>query len=118
MEGIDNFAKVQILCRANIEMRSFWKTAVPVLCFAMICGAGIGWHAWRARANDFKLAQDANVCRARAEHGDARAQADLGYMYAHAQGVPLNYSEALTWYRKAADQGDTVRMSPLSVEVR
>jgi TPR repeat protein len=95
-------------------MSSFWKTAAPVLCFAVICGAAIGWHACRARASDFRLAQDAKVCRARAEHGDARAQADLGYMYAHGRGVPLNYSEALTWYRKAADQGDAMGQDGLA----
>ena len=33
------------------------------------------------------------------------AQYGLGLMYADGLGVEQNYAEALTWYRKAADQG-------------
>jgi uncharacterized protein len=40
-----------------------------------------------------------------AEKGDARAQFDLGFMHAYGWGVQRNPSEAITWYRKAADQG-------------
>lgn len=38
-----------------------------------------------------------------AEKGDAGAQGSLGNIYRHAH----NYVEAVKWYRKAADQGDT-----------
>ena len=34
------------------------------------------------------------------------AQYNLGVMYANGDGVPQNYSEAMKWYRRAADQGD------------
>jgi uncharacterized protein len=37
--------------------------------------------------------------------GDARAQAYLGYMFAHGQGVPQNYMLAAGWYRCASQQG-------------
>jgi len=37
--------------------------------------------------------------------GDARAQAFLGFMYAHGQGVPQNYIVSAGWYRCASDQG-------------
>jgi len=40
-----------------------------------------------------------------AEKGDARAEFDFGFMHAYGWGVPRNPAEALTWYRKAADQG-------------
>ena len=40
-----------------------------------------------------------------AEQGDARAQYNLGVMYDHGYGVPLNDKEAVKWYRKAAEQG-------------
>jgi uncharacterized protein len=40
-----------------------------------------------------------------AEKGDARAQFDIGFMHAYGWGVPRNPTEAITWYRKAADQG-------------
>lgn len=87
-------------------MRSFWKIAVPVSCVAVICGAAIIWQVYRSKANELKLAEDTRVCRAGAEQGDARAQANLGYMYSHGQGVLQDYVEAVRWYRKAADQGD------------
>ena len=34
-----------------------------------------------------------------------KAQHNLGVMYANGKGVPLDYAEALKWYRMAADQG-------------
>jgi uncharacterized protein len=40
-----------------------------------------------------------------AEHGDADAQFLIGTSYHEGEGVPRDYVEALTWYRKAADQG-------------
>ena len=41
-----------------------------------------------------------------AEAGDARAQAALGSLYIHGQGVAVDYAEALRWTRSAAEQGD------------
>lgn len=40
-----------------------------------------------------------------AEKGDARAQFNIGYMYANGWGVKRNLAEAIKWYRKAAEQG-------------
>ena len=40
-----------------------------------------------------------------AEKGDARAEFDIGFMHDYGWGVPRNPAEAITWYRKAADQG-------------
>jgi V8-like Glu-specific endopeptidase len=40
-----------------------------------------------------------------AEKGDARAEFDIGFMHAYGWGVQRNPAEAITWYRKAADQG-------------
>jgi TPR repeat protein len=40
-----------------------------------------------------------------AVQGDSRAQAYLGFMYAHGQGVAQNYVVAAAWYRCAGDQG-------------
>ena len=39
-----------------------------------------------------------------AELGNAAAQYKLGVMYDQGQGVPQDYAQALSWYRKAADQ--------------
>ena len=88
-------------------MRVPWKIAVPISCIALIFGAALTWHAFRVRAKGLKLAQDATVFRLRAEQGDAKAEANLGRLYSHGQGVQQDYVEALRWYRKAAEQGDT-----------
>jgi hypothetical protein len=43
--------------------------------------------------------------QAKAEKGDAEAQFYLGVMYENGNGVLKDYTEAVKWYRKAADQG-------------
>jgi uncharacterized protein len=45
------------------------------------------------------------LLRPLAEQGVAPAQHDLGVMYANGQGVPQDYATAVSWYRKAAEQG-------------
>ena len=42
-----------------------------------------------------------------AERGDPDAQNYLGWMYSHGSGVRRNKVEAIKWYRKAAEQGDS-----------
>ena len=44
--------------------------------------------------------------RTRAEAGDAEAQCQLGWLYAH--GGRNNNNEAVRWYRLAAEQGHIV----------
>jgi TPR repeat protein len=41
----------------------------------------------------------------KAEAGEAAAQNSLGKMYEGSSGVPVDYGEAVKWYRRAADQG-------------
>ena len=43
---------------------------------------------------------------ASAEKGDARAQFNLGVMYANGRGVLRDDAEGVRWYRLAADQGN------------
>jgi TPR repeat protein len=40
-----------------------------------------------------------------AEQGDARAQTNLGHLYADGKGVPQNDAKAVKWFRTAAEQG-------------
>jgi TPR repeat protein len=40
-----------------------------------------------------------------AEQGAPHAQYNIGLMYAHGYGVPLDLSQAAQWYRKSAEQG-------------
>ena len=48
---------------------------------------------------------DAAAIRAKAEAGDAKAQAHLGQLYVKGEGVTNSYKEAARWYRLAASQG-------------
>lgn len=41
-----------------------------------------------------------------AEHGDVRAQYDLGVLYDTGEGVPQDSHEAMSWYHRAAEQGE------------
>jgi hypothetical protein len=43
--------------------------------------------------------------KALAEHGNARAQFNLGVMYRQGHGVPQDDQEAVEWWNKAAEQG-------------
>ncbi len=40
-----------------------------------------------------------------ADQGDAQAQFELGFKYAHGQGVSRDDQEAVRWFRLAAEQG-------------
>jgi TPR repeat protein len=40
-----------------------------------------------------------------AEAGDADAQTMLGIIYEEGLAIPHDYAAAMTWYRRAADQG-------------
>ena len=44
--------------------------------------------------------------RTKAEKGNVLAQAKLGLIYGNGLGMPVDYVEAVKWYRKAAEQGD------------
>jgi TPR repeat protein len=52
---------------------------------------------------------------ARAQQGDATAQAELGWRYASGEGLPQNHAEAVKWFRKAADQGNVAAQVNLGV---
>jgi TPR repeat protein len=52
--------------------------------------------------------ENLETLRQLANEGNAKAQIDLGLMYANGHGVPQDHAEAVKWYRKAADQGDDV----------
>ena len=43
--------------------------------------------------------------RIKAEQGDAKAQNNLGVMYANGEGVARDDKQAAFWFRKAAEQG-------------
>ncbi len=61
-------------------------------------------EASAAAAHDYFRA--ARIFLDLAAQGDPRAQAYLGFMYAHGEGVPQNYVVAAQWYRCAGGQGN------------
>jgi hypothetical protein len=82
----------------------------------VVSGASIVWWVHREKAIESrKLSDAASETRARAEQGDAKAQANLASLYSHGKGVPQDYGEALRWYRKSADQGDAKAEDGLAV---
>ena len=48
---------------------------------------------------------DIATLKAKANNGDAEAQYNLGLAYSNGEGVIQSYSQAVYWYRKAAEQG-------------
>ena len=61
------------------------------------------------------LPKDFKSLKALAEKGDARAQNELGFMYANGKGVPQDFKEAVAWFRKVALQGDAKAQNNLGV---
>ena len=55
-------------------------------------------------AGDFRGAREQWLSLA--EAGDANAQAALGSLHIHGEGVPVDFREALKWTQLAANQGD------------
>ena len=47
--------------------------------------------------------------------GNSDAQHNLGVMYDNGQGVTQDYAAAMSWYRKAAEQGDAYAQTNLGV---
>lgn len=65
------------------------------------------WQAARLhKAGDTALA--VAIWKAWAGRGNIDAYYNLAIIHQHGDGVPLDYSEAMRWYRLAADQGDKV----------
>ena len=55
------------------------------------------------------------IFKALADQGNARAENELGLMNENGEGIPLNYPEAMTWYRKAAEGGYPLAQCNLGV---
>ena len=49
----------------------------------------------------------------KAEKGDATAQHDIGTMYYYGDGVAQDYSEAVKWWRMAAQDGHPLALEAL-----
>lgn len=86
---------------------TMWSFLLAVLLFvnsSAAMGAIAGEEPYEAlQRGDYRLA--AGLFYPLAEKGDARAQYNLGLLYASGLGVAHDYQAALKWYRMAAKQG-------------
>ena len=74
----------------------------------VVAGAlGSAWADWDDGVAAYAAGDYATARRRwfpQAEQGDAKAQYNLGVIFANGKGVPKNDSKAVKWYRKAAEQ--------------
>lgn len=84
------------------------KLRALVAVLALTCGPVLaeqledGWSA--IRRGDYSTAL--RLWKALAEAGNSSAQLNLGLLYSLGQGVPKDERKAVSWYRKAAEQGN------------
>ena len=109
-------------------VRHGMRRALAVLAGAIfalgIQAAAADWEGGQAAYERGDIAAAIEAWRPLAEAGDARAQAALGSLYIHGNGVAVDHGEALRWTRRAAEQGDvtgqfnmgTIYASGLGVE--
>ncbi|HWU34888.1 MAG TPA: tetratricopeptide repeat protein [Methylovorus sp.] len=70
-----------------------------------VAGMAASLEEAKAAVDAGKFAQAATIYRELAAAGDAKAQYNLGLMYARGDGVSENPQEAVKWYRLSAEQG-------------
>ncbi|HSY18637.1 MAG TPA: tetratricopeptide repeat-containing serine protease family protein [Candidatus Acidoferrales bacterium] len=79
-------------------MKFTWVTCIFVMLLAVVTRL-----PGEQSDADRKLFEDIKV---KAENGSAGSQSYIGFLYYSGLGVAKNTSEAVKWFRKAADQGD------------
>ena len=99
-----------------------WRT-VPMMFFVIWLFGAVTMHP--AHADGLRRAWDAyskgdyvravNVLSPLVAHGNARAEALLGFMYENGFGVPQAYDAAADLYQRAAEQGDPSAQSRLGL---
>ena len=97
-------------------MRNVVKAALVALILALAAPvAAQDFDAGREAYQRGDYAAALSEFRPLAEQGNAKAQNNLGIMYARGVGVPQDFAEALRWYRKAVAQGNASAQSNLGV---
>ena len=84
----------------SIPAAAMVATAAPALAIPVTLADA------RAALDAHDLPRAAAIFATLAEHGDAEAQAQIGYMTYQGEGVPVDKAKAVQWYRKAAVQGN------------
>jgi hypothetical protein len=72
----------------------------------------LGGLLWLAAVN-VAIADNFEETKIKAEQGDTRAHVMLGRMYFEGYGVEPDKTKTFYWYKKAADQGDSVAKETL-----
>jgi TPR repeat protein len=91
-----------------IENRKLENGAAFIaVALAISCGANPSATA-AGRARDYASVHRQSVAAilARAQRGDAAAEARLGWLYSTGRGVPQDYFEAAKWFYRAANRGN------------
>jgi uncharacterized protein len=84
----------------------FFRDALVLAMVAVSPAIATSYREGAYAFNHYEDARAVRILGPLAAHGDPRAQALLGFMYANGRGVPQNQVEAAIWYRRAADQGN------------
>jgi TPR repeat protein len=93
-------------------LRRFLVLAAVTLAAGSACAASLkaprdsGFAISEVRGENFQ--RTASRVIPAAQRGDARAQAQLGFMHAYGRGVPQNYGVSIYWYVRSAEQGNPV----------
>ena len=84
-----------------------WSCLCAALALVLCCAGALAqsMQAGRRAVAARNYVKAAEIFLPHAVAGDAAAQAYLGYMYSHGQGVPQNFVVGASWYRCAANQG-------------
>ncbi len=84
-----------------------WATVMLALVVVLV--AAPAWADFKAGVEAYQRGDYATALtkfRPLAQQGNAKAQFNLGLMYAKGRGVPQDDAEAVRWYQLAAEQGD------------
>ena len=84
-------------------MKSFWKLTLSSILIAAIAFVLLPSSS-RAQAQTAGIDPD---LLAKAAAGDKSSQSEIGMAYSLGDVVPKDYAKAASWYRKAAEQGDS-----------
>ncbi len=96
---------LQIALGRKIMKRFRTCLAVILLTALVIVPVNAQWDEVIAAYAAGDYATTLKIIKPLAEHGEARAQHNLGVMYGSGQGVLQDYEMAIKWYQMAADQG-------------
>ena len=94
------------------------RSALAHVFFLAIIAINIFSFTHCIHAQQCQMAHDKNALKAlqdKAATGDVYAQCGLGKQYEFALGVPQDYTQAVLWLHKAADQGDIAAQVELGV---